>query len=184
MKSYSIDLETLGTNTLDTVLSVGICEFNKENGNILKTLQINFSIPENKTIPCTLATIKFWMEQASHNLDAVMDSFYSKETYSYKEGLIKLSNFIDKKDEHEIWANGTKFDIGMLENLFTKYSLRVPWKYNSDRCMRTLKMFCGKLEIDSKDYKFVPHSALSDAIWQAKYISKALSLIYVSEENN
>jgi L-rhamnose isomerase len=58
----------------------------------------------------------------------------------------------------------------MLEQQYRNFSLEIPWKFNADRCMRTIREFAGCLDVD---FDGVAHNAVDDAIWQAKYISKA-----------
>lgn len=179
--NISIDLETLGTNNGDTILAIGACSFDIKTGQIISTFERNIRYKENKTIPCTLGTIKFWLDQAQRNPEAVISTFYPDTSHTLSESLLHLDEFINKYSDVQIWANGTKFDIAMLEKAYHDNELKVPWKYNSDRCLRTIKMLVGKLDIPTDNFINVPHTALSDAIWQAKYISKALKRINVEK---
>ena len=178
MKNYSIDIETLGTNVCDTILSIGVCEFNLTTGAILDTIEITFDIDEDETIPCTKGTIAFWLQQATVNPDSVSHVFKNSPRVPVQEGLIELTKFFPD-EPFNIWANGTKFDLGMVEYLLKQNNMKVPWAFNADRCMRTLRDLCGRINIDMEDFQEVKHAALSDAIWQAKYISACLNQLGV-----
>jgi hypothetical protein len=178
MSSYSIDLETAGINVESTILSFGICEFVPSTGKIIRTLEVTFDIDSEKTINCTLGTIRFWLNQATENPEAVSHVFANQNKVSIPNGLQKLTAFLKAdKTAIEVWANGTKFDLGMMEYLYKKHDLKIPWSYNSDRCMRTLRGIHGNMDVDMGEFEEIPHTALSDAIRQAKYISACLSYV-------
>jgi DNA polymerase III epsilon subunit-like protein len=164
--AISIDLETLGTSVNSPILSIGACTF--RDGEILDTFEINVRL--NKKELVDIDTIKFWLNQPD---EAVQKAFYAKEKFPMRSALERLRIWVKSNKDHadEVWANGTKFDLGMLEYQFEKHDLRVPWKYNADRCMRTLRMLSP---VDMSDVPTVKHTALGDAIWQAKFIMRSL----------
>lgn len=172
MKALSIDIETLGTLVDSQILSIGAAMFNLKTGKIGPTLYIPIKIDINKHINATLGTIIFWTKQAVDNPKALKGLFNSKSTNAVcmGEALCRLQDFYRINKPKTIWANGTKFDLGMLEYQFQQHYVKVPWGYSADRCMRTLRDFAGPLDIE---FEGVDHNALSDAIWQAKYISAA-----------
>ena len=174
MNNFSIDLETLGTNVTDTVLSCGICKFDPKTGDILATLEVHFDYDTDTSLSCTTETIAFWLMQVHDNPEAVAHVFKPKQKLTPPLGLNKIYSFINPDEHCQIWANGTKFDLGMIEYMFKQYNIMIPWSFNSDRCMRTLRSLCGSLDVDMSSYTSIAHTALSDAICQAKYISACL----------
>ncbi len=176
MNNISIDIETLGTNIDSAILSVGACVFDNETGGIIDAFYRKVSYDDNEPINATLGTIKFWLGQAKENYDAVASAFDDKDDNDESTPLcivlLDLADFISQYPDAPIWANGTKFDLGMLEYQFKFHDLDVPWSYSADRCMRTLRQYAGHIEID---HKGIAHDALDDAVWQAKYISAALN---------
>lgn len=172
MKALSIDIETLGTLVDSQILSIGAAMFNLKTGKIMNTLYVPISIDFNKHINATLGTITFWTKQAVDNPKALKGLFNNKSTNAVGmvEALNKLNDFHRINKPKTVWANSPKFDLSMLEYQFQQHDLKVPWGYNADRCMRTPRQFAGKIDIE---FEGVEHNALSDAIWQAKYISAA-----------
>ncbi len=179
MSDYSLDIETLGVNVNDTILSIGICEFNIKTGDIIRHLEVTFDIPDNASVSCNIDTLRFWIQQSRDNPKAVLHVFYNKNRVRMREGLGKIIDFLAGDSDVKIWANGTKFDLSMVERLFKVNHLPVPWAHNADCCMRTLRRVCGKFEVDVKGYIDIEHTALGDAIWQAKYISACMQKITV-----
>ena len=174
-----IDIETLGTNTDSQVISIGAVAFTLD-GDIRDRFYTGISPDYGENIPCTMGTIAFWMkqpEEARANLLQVV-----KEGVPEREALEELAAFISGwPGRTEVWANGTKFDLGMLEHLFRKHEISVPWSHNADRCMRTLRFITGKL-YSVNVYNEIPplenaHDALADAEYQARYVCKALEII-------
>lgn len=172
MKALSIDIETLGTLVDSQILSIGAAMFNLKTGKIFSTLYIPIKIDMNKHINATLGTITFWTKQAVDNPKALKGLFNNKSTNAVGMlgALCDLQTFCKINKPSTVWANSPKFDTSMLEYQFQQHDVKVPWSFNADRCMRTLRQFAGPLNIE---FEGVEHNALSDAIWQAKYISAA-----------
>jgi hypothetical protein len=178
MKELSIDLETLGTLVDSQILSIGLAMFNKNTGKIGNTLYLPIYIDNDWQINATIGTIKFWTQQAVNNPEALKGLFNYKQdsdSIMLPDALVDIQVFVEANKPDTVWANGTKFDLGMLERQFQLNDIKIPWNHNSDRCMRTLRQFAGNIEVD---YKGVSHNALDDAIWQAKYISAAITKLF------
>ena len=163
-KNIMIDIETLGTNYDSQVISIGACVFNAE-AEILKIFYVVIKLDDDTHVNVTPGTLKFWSTQ-----DLELFNLLTAEgSVNIMLALSQLSTWVDWEDTN-VWANGTKFDIGMLESLYKTNDLVVPWKHNADRCMRTIKQFAGSIDIP---FEGKPHHALDDAIWQAQYVAAA-----------
>lgn len=162
----SLDLETLGTTVNSQILSIGACTFTAD-GVIQDKFYRVIEMKDNGEVTATLATIEFWITQPAAAVEAI---FNYKDKVSLYQALTQLASWIKGKGKVEIWANGTKFDLGMLEEAYRTLKLTPPWQHNADRCMRTLRKFAGNQQVD---FNGTPHHALDDAIWQAKYIALA-----------
>lgn len=169
----SIDLETAGTLVDSQILSIGLAMFDLKTGEIGNTLYLPIFLKNDWPINATIGTIKFWTKQAIHNPYALKGLFEYEENPDavyIEKALEMIQDFCNENKPETVWANGTKFDLGMLEYQFHKHDYEVPWFHNTDRCMRTLRQFAGNLNIECSG---TSHNALDDAIWQAKYISAA-----------
>ena len=163
----SIDIETLGTTVNSQMLSIGACSFNAK-GEILDKFYAVVDLKDNQEVCSTVGTLKFWINQPAEAVEVIFGD--DVDRLPEYQVLTQLSKWIKAKGKVEVWCNGTKFDLGMLEETYRKLKLMPAWTFNADRCMRTLRKFAGNIEVD---YTGIPHYALDDAIWQAKYIAAA-----------
>ena len=173
-EELSIDIETTGTLVTSQILSIGLAMFNLDTGVIGATLYVPIELDNDEEINATIGTIKFWVHQAQVNPDALIGLLDSYEPTHNSVPMLKalrmIEGFVKSNKPAGVWANSPKFDLGIVEYQFQQNNVPVPWSYSSDRCMRTLRKFAGNIEIHTDG---VSHNALSDAIWQAKYISAA-----------
>ena len=169
-KHVMVDVETLGTKFNSQILSIGACLFNSE-GIIVNTFYNVIKLPDDVHVKVTPGTLKFWANQGMELYNLLTD----EDAVSMETALLQLSHWIHWTDTR-VWANGTKFDIGMLEAVFQSKNMQIPWKYNADRCMRTVREFSKELDIDV-EFEGTPHHALDDAIWQAKYVAEACKVL-------
>jgi hypothetical protein len=180
MIALSIDIETLGINIDSQILSIGACIFDINSGDILHTSYSAINLDPNKTINATSGAVSFWIEQVINNRKALNGLLCSAHPYSASvdlpSALNRLSDFIAVYKPETVWANSPKFDLAMLEYQYKSHGIDIPWKYNQDRCLRTLRHLCGDITVEKED-NWVTHNALSDAKWQAKYISQAIAEI-------
>ena len=74
--------------------------------------------------------------------------------------------------------NGSVFDIAILNYAFNQVQVKLPWHFRNVRDVRTVTDLTYG-HIDPKDYVdgTVAHNALSDAIYQANYLSDMLKKI-------
>ena len=180
MSELSIDIETLGTNIGDQILSVGLAIFDITTGEIGETRYLRVQVDPNQSINATLGTITWWIDQAKENPEALEGLFTTNAWSIGISGVLSsIHDFVTLHQPEGVWANGTKFNLAMLEHQFKQHSIDVPWPYNSDRCLRTLRSFAGKIEIKREG---AAHNALYDAIWQAKYISAAVKKLNLLEK--
>lgn len=176
MKDLSIDIETLGTRVDSQILSVGMVLFDIDKGVIADknsggSFYQRIDLGEDQEVKATWGTIKFWMNQAKKDPDLHLRSNDGGNVNNLRTILHMITDFYKQNEPIRVWANGTKFDLAMLEYQFNQHNIPVPWAYNADRCMRTLKELAGDINIKQGD--LVHHNALDDAIWQANYISAA-----------
>jgi exodeoxyribonuclease VIII len=174
MTHIMIDVETLGTNNDSQILSIGACEFTSS-GAIKNKFYMVVKLEDSVHVKVTPGTLKFWATQGQELANLLNDP--NAEHIMFVLGA--LSRHFNW-DGASLWANGTKFDIGMLEELYKTNNLVIPWKYNSDRCMRTIKQFAGKIDIS---FEGKPHHALDDAVWQALYVSIACAKLGLELDN-
>lgn len=77
----------------------------------------------------------------------------------------------------EVWGFGANFDITILEHAFDVCRVPVPWSYKYIRCFRTLVALAG--DVPRQEFSGAKHSALEDALDQARYAERILQHLYL-----
>ncbi|MGA1831611.1 3'-5' exonuclease [Rhizobium wenxiniae] len=164
-----IDLETLGNKVNAPIFAIGAVYFNPETGELGETFEgaidledaMRYGKPDG-------STIKWWLGQGDsarqkairgrHTSVQVFEAFYS---FCGKHG----SNVCP-------WGNGATFDISMLEYSFGRIlDKTAPWKFWNIQDCRTIKRVAGGIVNYDGQLEGTAHTALDDAIHQAKYVS-------------
>lgn len=156
MNHIMIDLETFGTGELPMIVSIGWAVFDEDkilgSGVMHPVLEGNIDSD----------TVMFWLKQDD---DARSKIYDVTRGASLTHCLLELAGFIDESDITGVWANGVSFDLRILKEWYEIKNILVPWKYYSERCMRSFK------ELDvPRISPGVAHCAESDAIAQAKTV--------------
>ena len=174
-----LDLETLGTVPGSVILSMGACFFDPFTGKIgkefFRAIDIDSSIESGMQIDG--GTLEWWLRDNPEALKATID-VESKETL--EEALIAFFNFCDTDGQIakvRLWANDPSFDTAMI--MYACKQTKIPYqlKFWNNRDVRTIVgLYPSNL---FKDYKINNqrigyHTALADAIYQAKYVSYIL----------
>lgn len=166
-----IDIETLGRRADAAILQIGVVAFNILSGEIIESQLIKIRESEwasnNRTF--TGETFVWWMNQSKEAQQNLLGGELSQ-----REALKWLSYFIDKH-QHEncrIWTKGT-MDLDVLKSLYDDLGIERPWKYWQPRDMLTLYDVVPVLKVTPD----LPHSALDDAIAQAKQLSRSYLML-------
>lgn len=162
-----LDIETLGLGVTSVVTQIGWCLFDFEKEHFEHGCF--FLDPENqmklgRTIDW--GTFKFWMQQeeAARMKMIEVDVPFNGNVLSEFIDLVKI------EAPTRVWANGTNFDISIIDNLLETYAYKTPWKYNSPRDCRTIWDLCPW---DKSIVNKVKHDAEQDALFQAKQVWQA-----------
>ena len=158
-----VDIESLDTDPTAVILSIGAVRFN--NGGIQARFYTTIDIQSCLDAGLTVSgkTIQWWMDQSEE-----ARRVFSTMAVPLQEALEQFSQWLEKSEGLEVWANGSTFDIAALEHAFKKVGLPVPWPYYSVRDYRTFKSMYPKAVVD--DLRVEPttaHNALDDAEAQA-----------------
>ena len=73
-----------------------------------------------------------------------------------------------------VWAQGTVFDIGILEHLYKQYGMVANWQYWQISDSRTLFKVHGDPRVKGKEGL---HNALEDCVSQAKAVQTIFNQI-------
>lgn len=158
MKKLMVDCETLGIGERPVLLSIGAVVFNDQQ--ILHYFDAGISTESTTDFDVSQDTLDWWSEQS---LAAREQAFSGTE--NIKDALIRLVNFYTQHECTEIWSKGALADIRWINNALDHFDIERPWKFYKEFCFRTLLKSVPQFEIP---FTGTPHSALDDAVHQAK----------------
>lgn len=169
--NYMIDLETLDTVPSAAVLSIGIVPFDKgwvstEGDEFYLHLDPQFEVC--RTV--NESTFMWWLEQSPEARSLQVQA----ERLHPKIALTSISAIIQDKPG-KVWSKGPDFDIAILRSMYRDFDMSVPWAFWGVRCVRTIMDVAPEAGFIEAKFDGVRHSALADALVQAKIVSQLLS---------
>ena len=165
-----IDLETTGVSAGCCILSIGACSLD-EKYKFYKKISLDSCYA--KGLLDSPETMAWWGRQTA---GARMEAFSG--TTSLLEVLGEFSDWFHRTEriagEAFIWGNGADFDLPILKAAYKACEMKEPWKPFNGRCYRTLKNLPENKQILADKFEGVKHSALDDAVFQARHMLKIL----------
>ena len=68
----------------------------------------------------------------------------------------------------QVWGNSARFDLGILENAYSKFNVNIPWNHWNERDVRTLVAFAPEIK-KNMVFEGVKHNPIDDCKHQIKY---------------
>ena len=171
MNNIMIDLETMGIGPKAAIIAIGAVAFDLEQFMIGKTFYEVIDLESSMALGGTVSasTILWWMQQN----DSARREF-KKPGKHISIVLVEFSKWLTEcgGDDFLIWGNGCNFDNVVLRSAYENCQIITPWNFRQDMCFRTIRKILPKAEVES--IVETKHNALSDAIWQAKYLITAI----------
>jgi hypothetical protein len=165
-----LDLETMGKKSKSAIISIGAVEFDINTGETGREFyaKVNLQSCFNVGLIANGETIEWWLMQSEAARKMAADSKGVSLT-------IALCNFrvfmIDLGiDTTQIWGNGARFDIGILEDAYDACQLSNPWNFRLERDVRTLVSFAPKVKENAVfNTNGIEHDPIADAKFQIMY---------------
>ncbi len=175
---WMIDLETLSTSARAGIISIGAIEFDPFGEDMMEPFYINVSWEDAFAFgEVDPKTIKFWLGAD----EAARKELLGRKEYSYIEALSLLRNHLTRNGPVKgVWGNGSMFDISILEYAYGQLKLNLPWTYKAPRDFRTLRAMCSELDYKQFMGEGIAHSALDDAIAQARCLQAILRKLAIT----
>ncbi|EES1597470.1 3'-5' exoribonuclease [Escherichia coli] len=181
MNHLMIDTETLGSGPDAVIFAIGAVFFEPFTGKLGKQFE-QFIDPvdsERNGGTVNAATTVWWAGQ-SVEARACLRNAKGTELAAVTEFLAFISrNMHDESPGNSltIWCKGASFDFPILKSAITRTAgeKSIPWCYWNERCMRPLIAMAestGWKMPGRSGKEAIAHTALSDAIYQAKIVSE------------
>jgi len=163
-----LDLETMGNGSNSSIVSIGAVEFDIETGETGREFYQKIGLQSCLDVKLIVnaSTIYWWMQQSEK---ARMELVKGGENIylvlqAFRVFTLELGDF-------QIWGNGARFDIGILEDAYKACAyIETPWNFRNERDVRTLVSFAPKIK---EHYPFtgVEHHPIDDCKHQIGYCS-------------
>lgn len=162
-----LDIETLGTNPGELVLSIAAVPFDIETGETGQAFyeRIDADSAMSIGLKMNFDTLKWWLSTDNNELLKLLSG-----TRDVRDVLHDLNDFMYWKDV-QVWGNSARFDCGMLQDAYAKIGESVPWNFRNERCLRTLVSFAPEIR-EYTPFEGTRHDALDDCRYQIKYCVK------------
>lgn len=165
-----VDIEALGHQPDGAIVAIGAVSFDPARRIIdtKNTFYERVSLESSMYygMKADASTIVWWLQQPEEA---------RRELTHRGENLhVALSRFLfwrGQRNNWEIWAHGTTYDITILETAYRLVSLPTPWKYREINDTRQLFRMAGV------DYHGTAHHALQDALSQAEAVIRAYDVL-------
>lgn len=166
MKHVMIDIETMGSQSMSCIVSIGAVRFDLKTGKIGEKFYVNVDLQScmDSGLIINPDTLIWWLNQGEEARKKI-----TEKGVDLSIALLSLASFIDEDDE--IWGNSARFDLGILSDAYNKLNFPIPWNFRKERCVRTLVAFAPEIK-NSEVNIGVEHDALADCIFQISYCSK------------
>lgn len=158
-----LDLETLGTDRGDAILSLGAVRFDDHAVQEDFYREIDVESCQEAGLRIDANTLKWWMEQD----DDVATVLTGGEPLA--DALQAFTEFFP--EDAELWANSPSFDCELLEAAYAAVDQEEPWEFWMERDFRTLKKLPCVVDVEREGNA---HDALDDARYQAAVVIKTL----------
>jgi hypothetical protein len=169
MAAAMIDLETLATSPDCVILTLGAVMFDPYSKiEPFNPLYLRIDADEQMAMGRTWTedTITWWGNQAPEIQE---DALGEEDRVSVTDAIDQFHKWVCHADT--VWANGSIFDIMVLENLYRQLELVPPWQYYNIRDVRTVFNMGVAHKMDKSNL----HNALADANQQAIGIQNCFS---------
>ena len=163
-----LDLETMGRKSNSALVSIGAVEFNLITGEtgreFYKVIDLQSCLDAGLTIDAS--TVYFWLTEASQ---AARDAIAKDKKLPLQTVLHMFDKWMLDCIKHvNIWGNGARFDIGLLEDAYTTCKMDIPWYFRSERDVRTLVAFAPHIK-ETLPFEGTHHNPIDDCKHQIKY---------------
>jgi len=172
MSDLMIDIETLDVRPTSTILTIGAQGFDPFSSKFTEATyykRLSIDSQEDRTVDD--GTVEWWGKQAADAQEEALGD--GDDRVDIKTALEELSKLAWK--HKRIWANGTTFDMVILEDAMAQYGINVPWKYWQVMDARTIYKITKAPKLDNN------HNALADCVNQIDLLQASLKQLGITK---
>jgi len=190
MNNVMIDLESLGQEPGNVIVTLSAVQFDITTGDIGKVFHESISIEDSLKEGLTIdpSTVMWWMTQNENARMQMVETQNNPD--SLVEVLNKFATWLNhlphatvrelyRKSDIVMWGRGPRFDMGLLSYAYKLIGYKkTPWDFRKERCVRTYESICPDIKIEyDKNRIGVLHNGVDDAKHEIKYVVKIQQFI-------
>ena len=161
-----LDIETLSTRANAAIVSIGAVKFTFEDG-LGDSMLVNIT-PKSCVaagLHVSKSTIEWWAKQPKEVREA-----WATDPVPLDTALESVIQFVGVDKKQLVWSQGASFDFPIIHSACT--ATNVDWKtpYWNECCSRTVFTLLGVRNDKNRNGATDAHTALGDAIAQAKLL--------------
>lgn len=166
-----IDIETFGTTSFSSVVSIAAVQFDIERGWYGQEFYTEIS-PESclaMGLHEDEETIDWWQHTNPGELYNIR-----KRGIPLELAIVHFDSWFRSRNDValvKVWGNSNRFDLGLIENIYTVGGASIPWSFKNERDVRTLVSFAPEIK-DEEPAVGMAHNALDDCKFQINYCAK------------
>lgn len=183
MKHVMVDCETLGLRRSSVIVSIGAVVFDPYSQAPLgetfhEGIDIHSAVRHKMTMDAS--TVLWWLEQSNDARQRLVKKVRSGSSLSTVLGAFAgMLCRAGPVEAVKLWSCGSR-DIEWLESAYEAVDAKAPWGYRVGD-YRTIRDEFGTPGDEPE--AGVSHDALSDAIWQAKYLQNVFVRLKLQEKD-
>lgn len=175
--NFMLDLETLATTANAAVTQIGLVAFDPFDIHSNRP-KCRIKVKPHPECYIDPKTVYWWMGQSEEARKSVFDWENSLDP---DDGLFLAQEFLythskPNNNQIKIWAMPAKFDVTILEHLFSVCHRDPPWAYNSSRDVRTV-LDLANISKEERVKPVVEHDAMLDSDAQSLTVCRAIQLM-------
>mgnify|MGYP001594935820 CR=1 FL=1 len=181
MRDVMVDIETFGTSSRAAIASIGAVAFDRDVVGTFDSEMFKVGVSLPSAIKgggeVDARTIEWWFGQP-----AAQKAWLGLKHEPITVALEMLRVWFKQVKGELVWANGSNFDLPILDSAYRAHGTKSPWHYRAVRDMRTLGDIAEVGEAEwrkgaevAQQYAAVEHDPLFDAVEQAVVVQMAFA---------
>lgn len=167
-----LDLETMSTRPNAAIVTIGAAAFDDEGIHDRFYQRVLLRSSQEAGLHFDADTVTWWLEQPA---GARAELTKREGATTLDVALLRLTGFIKHNPLDGVWGDGATFDNVITREAYRAVGQECPWKYQQDRCYRTMKNLVQMLKPENPN----AHNALADAECQAEHLIRICQAVEI-----
>lgn len=176
MKHLMIDLETMGNKSYCALMSIGavFCDINTGETGAEFSVRVDLQSCLDRGLKVNADTLYWWLEQSEQARKNISEGEKEELSAALHKFTLWVKHNCPENVEIErlyVWGNGSKFDLGILEDAYDVCNMKYPFAFWNERDVRTASGIGPEIKRNLK-FEGTAHKEVDDCKHQIKYVSE------------